>query len=235
MSFLTAIRDIFRSREKALHDDKAIKFVRSRNLTYLSDAKLLRLVESIQEIHAGRIGGSLVEAGCALGGSLVIIAAYSSGKQIDVYDTFEMIPPPTKDDPAEVHQRYSVIKQGESKGIGGDIYYGYRKDLLGFVKKQVSEFIGPEALDNITFHKGLLQDNMSLSGPIAFAHIDVDWYESVKCATERLWPILEPGGMLVFDDYNDWGGCKKAVDEYFKGASNCEFDSGANLIVRKSK
>jgi hypothetical protein len=52
---------------------------------------------------------------------------------------------------------------------------------------------------------------------MALAHIDVDWYEPVHVSLERIEPRLSPGGALVIDDYEDWSGCRRAVDEYFSG------------------
>ena len=53
--------------------------------------------------------------------------------------------------------------------------------------------------------------------PVALAHIDGDWYNSVKVCLDRIAPRLVPGGVLVIDDYDAWSGCRKAVDEWFAG------------------
>jgi Macrocin-O-methyltransferase (TylF) len=63
--------------------------------------------------------------------------------------------------------------------------------------------------------KGLFQNTLNVSGPVAMAHLDGDWYESVMVCLERITPHLVSGGILVIDDYFDWSGCRKAVDEYF--------------------
>ena len=45
--------------------------------------------------------GIFVEAGCALGGSTIVIAhAKEQERPLRVYDVFDMIPPPTAEDPA---------------------------------------------------------------------------------------------------------------------------------------
>jgi asparagine synthase (glutamine-hydrolysing) len=31
----------------------------------------------------------------------------------------------------------------------------------------------------------------------------------------RIEPHLVSGGVLVIDDYEDWSGCRKAIDDYF--------------------
>ena len=75
---------------------------------------------------------------------------------------------------------------------------------------------------------------MKIERPVSFAHVAVDWYEPVLfCATE-IWPAISSGGCMIFDDYYDWGGCKKAVDEYFENRFDYKLDnSGGNLKVIK--
>ena len=51
--------------------------------------------------------------------------------------------------------------------------------------------------------------------PLALAHVDCDWYDSVRTCLERIVPRLVPGGVLVIDDYYRWSGCRSAVDDYF--------------------
>lgn len=198
--------------------------VRKRRLTYLVDDKLRSLISSLDEIAKNRVEGQVIEAGCALGGSLVVIAAYARDRIVNEYDTFEMIPPPGPKDPPEVHERYAVITSGKSQGIGGDEYYGYKHDLLTFVQSQVADILGDKALGRIAFHKGLLQHTMTIDGPIAFAHIDVDWYDPVSFSISRIWPALSTGGIIIFDDYFDWGGCRRAVDEFFGSRTDCRLD-----------
>jgi len=51
---------------------------------------------------------------------------------------------------------------------------------------------------------------------VAYAHIDVDLYLSVKACCETLWPLMSKGGAMVFDDYGYGSapGCKRAVNEF---------------------
>ena len=52
-------------------------------------------------------------------------------------------------------------------------------------------------------------------GPIALLHLDGDLYQSTKTCLEELYPAVVSGGFVVIDDYGDWKGCRKAVEEYF--------------------
>lgn len=198
-------------------DLKLISQIRLQNLSYLSIKKLISIAEACYDLETEKIPGIFVEAGCALGGSSILIASLKDDSRTQyVYDVFDMIPPPSDEDPSEVHERYNEIKKGESEGINGDLYYGYREDLLKIVKENLREFGIDREQQNVKLIKGLIEETMEIDSPVAFAHIDVDWYGPVKVCLQRLTPKLVTGGVLILDDYNDWGGCKKATDEYFE-------------------
>ena len=167
-----------------------------------------------QAVLASEHDGIFIEAGCALGGSsIVIAAARSPSKKLYIYDVFGMIPPPSNADGADVHERYSVIKSGNSPGIAGNKYYGYIENLIDEVKSNFKSC--KVSLSNVEFVKGLYQDTMKIDEPVAFAHIDCDWYESVMVCLNQIIPNLVIGGRVVVDDYFAWSGCKAAVDEFF--------------------
>jgi asparagine synthase (glutamine-hydrolysing) len=148
-----------------------------------------------------------------------------------------MIPPPGSEDEADVHARYEEIRSGRSKGLGGQRYYGYEDDLLGTVQANFRRHgFAPEA-HAVTFVQGLFQDTLHPEGPVALAHVDGDWYESVLTCLERITPVLIPGGTLVIDDYEHWSGCRKAVDAYFADKRDrFDFVERSRLhIVRKGE
>ena len=190
--------------------------VRADSLTYLDDAALSDLFEQVKRIETNGTKGLLIEAGCALGGSAIVIAtAKSRQRPFYVYDVFGMIPPPSEADDEDVQERYRVIRSGRSKGIGSNKYYGYEENLLEKVRENFRRHGVPPPENNIHLVKGLFQDTLRVDEPVALAHIDGDWYESVRTCLQRIEPHLVRNGVLVIDDYDDWSGCRKAVDEYF--------------------
>lgn len=194
-----------------------IRRIRGHRLTYLSERKLASLAGTCRDIEERGLPGVVLEAGCALGGSTILLASLKQdARPLRAYDVFDMIPPPTAEDPPEVHARYKVISAGQSEGIDGDPYYGYRDDLYELVQKNLRDFGVDIERQNVQLLQGLVQDTLAVMEPVALAHIDVDWYEPVKVCLERIFPWLVPGGSIILDDYHDWGGCRRATDEYLQ-------------------
>ena len=220
----TKVRKIARPLERKLllaglpsKDRELITRIRSQNLTYLSDIKLASIAATCRSIEDANLPGIFLEAGCALGGSAILIASLkSSERPLSIYDIFGMIPPPTREDVQEVHDRYRTIVEGKSKGIGDDKYYGYQENLYEVVQHNLKSFGINCSEQSVSLIKGLVQEKMKIDQPVAFAHIDVDWYEAVMTCLKRVFPNLGVGGSIILDDYHDWGGCRKATDEYLR-------------------
>lgn len=205
-------------------------------LTYLEEAALEDLHSQVRRIEEEAIPGLIIEAGCALGGSAIVLAAAKSQlRQLNVYDVFSVIPAPSERDGQDVLDRYQVIISGQSEGIAGQKYYGYEENLFDKVTQSFAHHGFPIAANNVHLIKGLFQDTLQIQEPVALAHVDGDWYESVTVCLQRIAPHLSPGGVLVIDDYGAWSGCRQAVDEYFRDKSgDFEFVQRSRLhIVRK--
>jgi len=190
--------------------------VRRAGLTFLDWAALTELHTEIRSIEKQGITGQVIEAGCALGGSAIVMAdAKTPLRPLRVYDVFDMIPPPSDKDDADVHQRYEIIKSGRATGPGGQTYYGYLDNLRSRVAISFREMGLAVENNAVELIEGRFEDTLHPTEPVALAHIDGDWYESVRVCLERITPQLAVGGRLVIDDYDDWSGCRAAVDEYF--------------------
>jgi asparagine synthase (glutamine-hydrolysing) len=182
--------------------------VRDADLTYLTWTRLRTLERAAR--RAGHVRGDFLECGVALGGSAVLLGRLMpTDRRLHLYDTFGMIPPASERDDEASHRRYQDIRSGRSEGIGGDLYYGYIDNLKDKVRDTLRNFEVEAEL-----HPGLFEDTLELDAPVAFAHVDCDWYDSVRVCLERIAPVLSPGGLLVVDDYSDWGGARRATDEF---------------------
>lgn len=209
--------------------------VKNQQISYLDIEALKDLAEVAINNERKRLEGIIIETGCALGGSGIILAnSKSKQRKLFIYDVFGMIPSPSERDSQDVHNRYTEIVSGNSSGLGNNLYYGYEADLLSKVIKNFSSFGFELEKDNIHLVKGLYQDTLKINEPVSLAHIDCDWFDSVWVCLESIEPHLVNGGTLVIDDYNAWSGCKTAVDEYFRDKqSDYKFVQKSRLHIIK--
>lgn len=211
------LRDISRRRLLGVVPAPVVAEVTAARLSYAEPIALDDLHRTVQRLDREGVPGLLVEAGCALGGSAIVIARAKQPERVfEVYDVFGMPPPPSQGDGADVVARYAEVAAGKSAGIGGETYYGYRGDLLPQVRANFESHGVDLARDHVTFVRGLVQDTLAGDAPVAFAHIDCDRHDSVLACLQNLAPRLARGGVLVIDDYESWSGCRKAVHDYFE-------------------
>lgn len=184
--------------------------------TMTSPQRVAALIAAVRYIEHRQLPGSIVECGVWKGGScmaaaLTLLAKNSSKRDLYLYDTFEGMSEPTEHD--------KVISTGASA-----------KHLLDTNTKDKSIWAAAgieEVRRNVTstgypadkFHfvQGKVEDTIPQTLPdrIAILRLDTDWYESTAHELHHLFPLLEPGGVLIIDDYGHWDGARKAVDEYF--------------------
>ncbi|MFI5622602.1 class I SAM-dependent methyltransferase [Nocardioides sp. NPDC051685] len=206
--------------------------VRAEHLTYLKPENLQVLARQVLDADLQDRPGLIIETGAALGGSAIVMAAAKDPKRpMKVYDVFGMIPEPSERDGQDVHQRYRTIVSGASKGIGGETYYGYRDNLYDEVSESFARHGIKPAEHNVELVQGLFQDTLRIDEPVAFAHLDGDWYESTMTCLERIVPHLVVGGRIVLDDYFHYSGCRDAVDEYFQDRSGFRLERRMKLHV----
>lgn len=212
--------------------------IRTERLTYLPVRKLIRIESALADIRRDNVPGDIIEFGVALGGSAILLAQEAKGdRRFFGLDVFAMIPPPTSEkDDAKSKQRYETIASGQATGFGEDTYYGYRDDLYEHVAGQLARFGTPVDGQRINLVKGLFEDTFPTLdiGQIAFAHIDCDWYDPVRYCLEETAQRLAPGGVIVIDDYNDYAGCRTAVDEFLAAHGDFHMEPGLNPILRRA-
>ena len=188
--------------------------IRKSNLTYCGYPKLENICRAIKDVQSKNVSGIYLEAGCALGGSAILIANMKPRTApLYLFDVFGTIPPPSERDGIDAHTRYAEISSGKSQGLGGNTYYGYIPNLKDVIISNIESFGFDLKVDNINLVQGLFQETLKINDTIAFAHIDCDWYDSVKTCIERITPKMNLNSVIVFDDYSSYSGCTKAVDE----------------------
>lgn len=198
-------------------DPAAIKVIdRVQPYTMTSPDRIFALVQAVRYITAAGIPGSIVEAGVWRGGSAMaaaieLMAHGDQSRDLYLYDTYEGMSEPTKEDVDFRGQNAGEQLASSTKSKNSQIWAyspvedvrnnllstGYPADKLHFIKGKVEDTIPGETPDQI-----------------ALLRLDTDWYESTKHEMEHLYPRLVSGGVLLLDDYGHWQGARQAVDEY---------------------
>lgn len=192
-----------------------IAAIRAARLSYCGPPKLENLAEAAAHVRRHGVPGNWLEAGVALGGSAILLAKLKPATTtLELYDVFGMIPPPSAADGEDAHSRYRLIASGTSPGIGGDTYYGYERDLLAKVQGNLRAFGIDAARQHVRCVPGLFEATLQPAGPVALAHIDCDWHDSVRVCIERIADRVPPDGVLVFDDWSSYSGCRRAVEDW---------------------
>jgi O-methyltransferase len=94
--------------------------------------------------------------------------------------------------------------------------------------------------ERVEFHPGWIPDTFRemSDAQVAFVHVDVDIYRSILDCCEFIYPRLNAGGVMVFDDYGfpTCPGARKAVDEFFanKPETPIVLDTGQAIAIRNA-
>lgn len=186
-------------------------FERVRSYTQTSLDRVVTLADAVEYIVRRGVDGDLVECGVWRGGSSMAMALTLLKLDVDdrrlwLYDTFGKMPAPGEHD--RDHQGRSVA--GWESTMLGD--FG-----LSLADVQAAMVSTGYPAERINYVSGLIEQTIPASVPdrIALLRLDTDWYSSTRYELEHLYPRLEPGGVLIIDDYGHLAGARKAVDEYF--------------------
>jgi O-methyltransferase len=70
---------------------------------------------------------------------------------------------------------------------------------------------------NYQLIKGWFNETLPNFNPkekIAILRLDGDWYESTMTCLAHLYDKVNPGGLIILDDYYMWDGCSKALHDF---------------------
>jgi O-methyltransferase len=168
----------------------------------------MNMFHLIDQVLAYGVVGDVVELGCYQGRSAALFGRVMMGhkpeRKLHLYDSFAGLP-------------------------GGDLSDGkiFKAGGLSTSEEVVRTNFRRYGLPEPVIHKGWFNETLpdALPERIAFAHLDGDFYESIKVSLEHVYPRLSCGAICLLDDYNDpavnpagWNllpGVKKACDEFF--------------------
>ena len=208
-----------------------IEFIGEYSLTPL--IRRWTLIKSLHYINKKKVIGDIVECGIWRGGNLFLAKKIQDKYYKEIkrklygFDTFEGMPEPSIHDGVKVNKTYQNFKNKNEPWTKASL-----DDVKNFSKKLFSD------IDEFNFIKGkvedTLKDNKNLPNKISLLRLDTDLYESTKIELNILYPLLVEKGILIIDDYGDFQGCRKAVDEYFsdKNVLMISVDKSCRVIVK---
>jgi O-methyltransferase len=179
--------------------------------------------------QVAQVPGNACEVGCFRGLSAYIAAAAfrdmreTMGKKLTFHicDSFEGLSEPTVKDAALGDEPAGRAKAHDYRCSEAD------------VRAHLAQF------DFIEFHKGWIPAPVEKieNERFCYTHVDVDLAEPTRDSIEFLWPRLNPGGVMVLDDYGvmSYPGAKRAIDAFFEGRRDVFFISqpaGGGIAVK---
>jgi len=189
-----------------------------RTLSMTDPVAQWEFIRAMRFIEAKGIPGDIVECGVWRGGNLALAGMVrdelGSDRRIWAYDTFAGMT-----EPGEVDKK--ALSDADTKTVFDSFDRGDHNEWcyasLDDVKRNFASLAGGELRTVKGPVEETLRDPANLPEQIAILRLDTDWYDSTKAEMEILYPRLSSGGVLIIDDYGEWEGARKAVDEYFAG------------------
>jgi len=155
-----------------------------------------------------KVDGNIVECGVSIGHGALLFTLFSDYIGIPRtyygFDSFEGFPDPVAED------EITPIKEKGFWANPSDTVLRVLRD--GRISEEVIR-------ERIHLVKGWFDKTLPhYEGRIALLHLDCDLYESYRLSLEILYDKVQPGGVIMFDEYGDtrWLGATKAIDEFFR-------------------
>ena len=195
--------------------DREIKILQSvRPYTLTDEERIAALMNAVGYVVEQKVPGNIAECGVWRGGSMMAVALAliyrgDVSRHLYLYDTFEGMSEPTKHD--QSWDGLSAQSQLERDPVGTGVWC---YSPIEEVRANLLSTGYPE--EKVHFIRGKVEETLPSIRPdcLSLLRLDTDWYESTKHELIHLFPLLDPRGLLIIDDYGYWKGARKAVDEY---------------------
>jgi O-methyltransferase len=187
-----------------------------RGYTMTGPDKLHALISAVQYVAKAGIPGAFVECGVWRGGSMHAVARTLDlcgvrDRDLYLFDTFQGMTEPTTRDRMVGQQDVTAADLMQESSKESRLWaIASKEDVLDGLSTL------PYPQDRFHLVEGPVEDTVPDGAPeeIALLRLDTDWYESTRHELVHLYPRLQPGGVLIIDDYGSWQGSKEATDEY---------------------
>jgi hypothetical protein len=175
-------------------------------LTMVGRQRLRNLRRAVESVIDEGVPGDIIEAGVWRGGASILARAVLAergvtDRKVIVADSFEGLPPPSPDHPADRGSKLHTYSQ-----------------LAVSVEEVQANFARFGLLDDqVVFLKGWFRDTMPrVEAPaLAVMRLDGDMYESTIDPLVHLYDRLSSGGWVILDDYEASPPVQQAVRDFF--------------------
>lgn len=143
---------------------------------------------------------SFISRNTHLSGDILEVGVWKGGTGCLLSQTLNIVSPENKTFLADTFK--GVVKAGEKDTIykGGEHSDTSEETVVNLLNKN-------QAI-NYYVLKGIFPDEIILPNDVKslrLCHIDVDTYESALGVFNEIYPLIVPGGAIMFDDYGFWG------------------------------
>lgn len=205
--------------------------------TMVSASGLMQAYDCVAAIEHEGIPGDIAECGVWAGGTAGLMAAASvrlgspGARRFHLFDSFEGLPQPSEHDVDvldEFRQQFPDLPLDAGSDTGALTAIGACAAPLEAVHELFDEVLKIDPAD-VVIHRGWFQETIPAAEPsigrLSILRIDGDWYESTKVCLEGLFDKVADGGFVLIDDYNEFSGCRQALDEFLA-------DRGVDAVLK---
>jgi O-methyltransferase len=155
----------------------------------------------------GATPGCVVECGVWRGGmSAGMAEVLGADREYFLFDSFEGLPAACED----LDGASAVAWQENSRSPA------YHNNCTA-TEDEATAAMKLSGATSFSLVKGWFNETLPRFAPpcdIAVLRLDGDWYDSTRVCLENLYPHVAPGGIVIVDDYYNWDGCARAVNEF---------------------
>lgn len=168
--------------------------------------KLLAHYELYKKII--ELPGDVVECGVFKGASLIRWASFRNlletpwSRKVIGFDTFDTFPMPDDHEERAYVERF-VAAAGHKSLSARELYR-----ILEAKQIENVELVAGDIIQTVPEYTA---SNTHLR--VSLLHIDTDTYRPAAVALETFYPLVVPGGLIVFDDYGTFPGETRAADQ----------------------
>lgn len=171
----------------------------------------LRYVRNLELVRRSlRAPGCVVECGVWRGGmSAGLAELLGPSREYFLFDSFEGLPPAAEiDGPAAKEWQRPENSQKNFNNVKAPI-------------EAAESAMKKSGMPRYHIVKGWFRDTLPSFVPserIALLRLDADLYDSTMTCLEKLYPLLADDAIVIIDDYYDWEGCARAVNDFLSRA-----------------